>query len=280
MVEIKRKVSLKQKTEKPEPSASTPRTDVNIRRKVTFKEKSGGVNEEKGVVTAPVGSGSSGPSGNGNAPVISKGKKFFLGTVVLLLLAGGIYALINKNKASQTKQEPLSVSTTVPIDKDAQQNAQNDYSQPGSHEQSDASDQLSGFGDSDSPADNIEVPPVPAEEGQKGSVSTEKPEVSQSEVPSSEAPASSVANGSVGNNQNSNANSAVAPKSVGSSQTQTKQAVANTNAATLWENLDQQAKEVILGEYGNGTARMEALGDMYDEIQAKVNEYYRLKYGN
>ena len=268
MVEIKRKVSLKQKTEKQESSASAPRTDVNIRRKVTLKEKSGEVNEEKGVVTAPVSSGSSGPSGNGNSPVISKGKKFILGTVVLLLLAGGIYALINKNKASQTEREPLAVSTTVPIDKDAQQNAQNDYSQPGSHGQSDASDQLSEFGDSDSPADNIEVPPVPAEEGQKGSVSTEKPEVSQTEVPTSEAPASSVAN------------SAVAPKSVGSSQTQTKQAVANTNAATLWENLDQQAKEVILGEYGNGTVRMEALGDMYDEIQAKVNEYYRLKYGN
>jgi len=280
MVEIKRKVSLKQKTEKPDPSASTPRTDVNIRRKVTLKEKSGEGAEDKGVVTASGGSGNAGPSGNGKRPFFSTGKKFILGTVILLHLAGGIYALINKNKAGQTEQEPLAVSTTVPVDKDAQQNTQNDNSQSGSHEQSEAADQLSDFRDSDSPTDNIEVPPVSAEEGQNGSVSTEKPEVSMPSVPTSETPASSIANGSVGNNQNSNANGAVANKSVGSSQTQTKQAVANTNAATLWENLDQQAKEVILGEYGNGTARVEALGDMYDEIQAKVNEYYRLKYGN
>jgi hypothetical protein len=279
MVEIKRKVSLKKKTEKPEPSASATRTDVNIRRKVTLKEKSGGVVEEKGVDTTPVGSGNSGPSGNGNPLVLSKSKKFILGTIVLLLLAGGIYALINKSKVGQTEQEPLAVST-IPVNNDTQQSAQNDYSQPGSHEQSEAADQLGEFGDSDSPTDNIEVPPVSSEEGQKGSVSTEKPEVSQPSVPTSETPVSSVTNGSVSNNQNSNVNGAVANKSVGSSQTQIKQAVANTDAATLWENLDKQAKEVILGEYGNGIARMEALGDMYDEIQAKVNEYYRLKYGN
>lgn len=278
MVGIKRKVSLKQKTEMLEPSASTPKTDVNIRRKVTLKEKSGGAVEEPGAVTAPVGSGTSGFSENGNPPVISKGKKFILGTVVLLLLAGGIYALINK--AGQTEQEPLVVSTTVPVGNDTQQSAQNDYSQPGSQEQSEAADQQGEVGDSDSPTDNIEETPSSAEEEQKGSVTPEKPEVAQPQVPTSEVPASSVTNGSVGNNQNSNTNGAAAKKSVGSSQPQTKLAVANTNAASLWENLDQQAKEVIIGKYGNGTVRMEALGDMYDEIQAKVNEYYRLKYGN
>ncbi len=38
------------------------------------------------------------------------------------------------------------------------------------------------------------------------------------------------------------------------------------------KNTEQIAKEVIAGKYGNGEQRKEALGSLYKEVQAKVNE--------
>jgi len=39
--------------------------------------------------------------------------------------------------------------------------------------------------------------------------------------------------------------------------------------------LDEKAKQVIRGEYGNGADRKHALGSEYDAIQQRVNEIYR-----
>ena len=38
------------------------------------------------------------------------------------------------------------------------------------------------------------------------------------------------------------------------------------------KSIDELAKEVIAGKYGNGDARKQALGSRYDEVQARVNE--------
>lgn len=38
------------------------------------------------------------------------------------------------------------------------------------------------------------------------------------------------------------------------------------------KSVDELAKDVIAGKYGNGDARRNALGSRYDEVQAKVNE--------
>ena len=38
------------------------------------------------------------------------------------------------------------------------------------------------------------------------------------------------------------------------------------------KSVDELAKEVIQGKYGNGDDRKKALGDRYDEVQARVNE--------
>ena len=38
------------------------------------------------------------------------------------------------------------------------------------------------------------------------------------------------------------------------------------------KSVDELAKEVIAGKYGNGDARKSALGSRYDEVQARVNE--------
>ena len=39
--------------------------------------------------------------------------------------------------------------------------------------------------------------------------------------------------------------------------------------------LEEKAKDVIRGNYGNGEIRKQKLGDQYAEIQSKVNEMYR-----
>ena len=39
--------------------------------------------------------------------------------------------------------------------------------------------------------------------------------------------------------------------------------------------VEEEAWRTIRGNYGNGAARKEALGSRYDEIQTKVNEFYR-----
>ena len=45
--------------------------------------------------------------------------------------------------------------------------------------------------------------------------------------------------------------------------------------ATHSGTLEEKAKEVIRGKYGNGEIRKQKLGDQYSEIQSKVNEMYR-----
>ena len=44
--------------------------------------------------------------------------------------------------------------------------------------------------------------------------------------------------------------------------------------------LEEKARQVIRGEYGNGAARKQALGGEYFTIQSKVNEIYRNKANN
>ena len=278
MVEIKRKVSLRQKTEEADTSSSSsPRPEVNLRRKVSLKEKTGGAQEQE-VVTSTINTGGEGPSNNGNRPVVSKGKKFILGVVVLLLLAGGIYALLNREKGSQTEQEPLAVSN-VPVNSDSKQSSQEDNTQPDAVEQTDVIEQQDEIGKTDNPSDIVENPTSSAEDGTKAVDTSEE---SQAAEPSASRPdLSESTSAETGNVDNTQAmNPAVANRTTKASQTQTKHSSIANNSAALWDTLDQQAKEVILGRYGNGTARMDALGDEYDEIQAKVNEYYRLKYGN
>lgn len=54
------------------------------------------------------------------------------------------------------------------------------------------------------------------------------------------------------------------------------------------KSVDELAREVIAGKYGNGDARKQALGSRYDEVQARVNkilgtnkaEYYTVKKGD
>lgn len=56
------------------------------------------------------------------------------------------------------------------------------------------------------------------------------------------------------------------------------QAPKPANKATTTSNIDQLARDVIAGKYGNGDARKKALGSKYAEVQARVNQI--LKGGN
>jgi hypothetical protein len=48
-----------------------------------------------------------------------------------------------------------------------------------------------------------------------------------------------------------------------------------SSAAAIQGSVEEKARQVIDGVYGNGTDRKKALGDEYRAIQSKVNELYR-----
>ena len=48
-----------------------------------------------------------------------------------------------------------------------------------------------------------------------------------------------------------------------------------TSSANVTGTVEEEAREVIRGKYGNGDVRKRNLGDRYAEIQSKVNEMYR-----
>lgn len=50
-----------------------------------------------------------------------------------------------------------------------------------------------------------------------------------------------------------------------------------SQAATLSITLEEKAKEVIRGDYGNGEVRKQKLGNQYWDVQKKVNEIYHKK---
>lgn len=52
----------------------------------------------------------------------------------------------------------------------------------------------------------------------------------------------------------------------------------STNRGALSSDLEENAKAVIRGDFGNGQERKEALGNSYTEIQNRVNEIYRERY--
>lgn len=67
------------------------------------------------------------------------------------------------------------------------------------------------------------------------------------------------------------------PKPQSNKPTVTDKPTVSNNVASVAVNgtVEEEAWRTIRGDYGNGVARKEALGTRYEEIQAKVNEFYR-----
>ena len=60
--------------------------------------------------------------------------------------------------------------------------------------------------------------------------------------------------------------------------TQQKQdvtSIANVATIPMSGNVEENARRVIRGDFGNGQERKDKLGSAYAEIQSKVNEMYR-----
>lgn len=49
------------------------------------------------------------------------------------------------------------------------------------------------------------------------------------------------------------------------------------NSVDNSQNIEQIARDVIKGKYGNGQERKNKLGNLYNEVQAKVNEILKQK---
>lgn len=109
--------------------------------------------------------------------------------------------------------------------------------------------------------------------------STDEHSAAQNETPATEpSQKASDKNTSPQPNQSSPAN-----KQQATSKTQAPQPTVQINSpashnVTKTEangTIEEEAWRTIRGNYGNGAARKEALGNRYDEIQAKVNDFYR-----
>jgi hypothetical protein len=74
---------------------------------------------------------------------------------------------------------------------------------------------------------------------------------------------------------NSNNAKAVSPNSETKSQNSPNAGASSESVSQLQGSIEQKARQVIDGEFGNGSDRKVALGNEYASIQAKVNEIYR-----
>lgn len=269
MVEIKRKVSLKSKTVEEEPKVSSPKADINIKRKVSLKEKASGTD------TTTVQTGTPKDSSNGKKPGISSGKKIILGVVALLLLACGIYALIKKDKTGQEQQ----IVSTITTNDNNQRQPYDEYAGQEAIEQTETDNlQEEAIEEVTPTSDDTET--VQSEED--GITNTDKPQDNQLNNESTVSNPEVTESTAVSNVDNSVATQAQTTTSniPVNSQNQSNQIVNDQDDAALWNELDQITKDVILGRYGNGQDRVDALGDSYDDVQSKVNAYYIKKYGS
>jgi len=71
-----------------------------------------------------------------------------------------------------------------------------------------------------------------------------------------------------GNTNNSNSNSSSSTSEINTTRPESP-------SARLSGTIEEKAKQVISGTFGNGVERKRALGSEYDAIQAKVNEIYK-----
>lgn len=241
MVELKRKVSLKQKsTPKPE-----ERQDVNLKRKVTLKTKLGTTTATDNLIQTPSSSKSFDKCVK--KPVISKGKKAILGVVILLLVGLGVYALVNRNgdKDSIVREEPVAiVDDTVEESTEAKEEDSAYANEPNA--QVAESTQTGDNGTQESEGFDETQPVV---EDQNATA--------QETTPQSEGVNGNSGNVSTAENKTADKEHAatIAPNSQINSVASTQQYVSGIDevaAAALWASLDQDAKDVILGTYGNG----------------------------
>lgn len=131
----------------------------------------------------------------------------------------------------------------------------------------------------DVPAQNVPNVAEPESKENGTGESADEQSTAQNETPAPEtSQKASDKNTSPQQNQGSPAKKQQAtPKSQVPQPTVQSNAPASRNVTTTEANgtIEEEAWRTIRGNYGNGAARKEALGSRYEEIQAKVNDFYR-----
>lgn len=189
------------------------------------------------------------PTGRETEEPKGKGKWYAAALAGLLVLGGGVYYL-----SQQGEEEPQPVAVVAGTGQsddvakgettEGNQNEQNQEGETPSHAATAENPP------NDSPADNAPAGETPKAPSQETDVAAPA---------SGSNPASPTASQPVQNKSEVNP----AP---------TKPVTGSSSATGA---IEEEAKEVIRGKYGNGDVRKRNLGDRYAEIQSKVNEMYR-----
>lgn len=267
MVEIKRKVSLRQKntTAVPEPEQ---KPSVDLKRKVKLKEKQ--TPQPASETIGQAFPSKQGVPSSPKTPSKSKGKKAFWGILLFILIGLGVYALLNK----------VNIHKDGPSDKPTLVEHSNAVKEEGVQE-GELTEELVPDDSKVGQPSEVEKPAT----SQNDLMEQNDIEHHQADVSKPSDAKKSPANESLSQTSETNGNySTNEPDSKAKEKGQdvaSDASIANKKEVkVLWESLDQETKEVILGAYGNGKQRIESLGTRYAEIQAKVNAYYGEKYGH
>ena len=229
MVQIKKKVTLKAKTEQESVVETQQQTTVQptLRKKTPSTE----LKPEPQPVPAP----------DGNATGGNGGKNKVVGGLVALAVVGllgyGAYSLL-------THSDDKNSDTTT--------------------------EQVEGA----APSNEGDTKDVPNEET-AGTPDAENANDENTTVPSQDEPSSEAAIPQSESTQDASVKPAEPTKQSTQSNEIAKQTVTTSQSVALPGTLEEKAKDVIRGNYGNGVVRKQKLGDQYDEIQSKVNEMYR-----
>lgn len=234
MVQIKKKVTLKAKTEQESVVEMQQQTTVQptLRKKTPSTEQK----PEPQPVPAP----------DGNATGGNGGKKKVVGGLVALAVVGllgyGAYSLLTHS------DDKNSDTTTEQVEGAAPSNEGDTKDVP-----------------------NEETAGTPDAENANDSATNDE----NTTVPSQDEPSSEAAEPKSEPTQDASVKPAEPTKQSIQSNEIAKQTVTTSQSVTLSGTLEEKAKDVIRGNYGNGAVRKQKLGDQYDEIQSKVNEMYR-----
>lgn len=226
--------------------------NIHLKKKVTLRTKSTEASEEvqkpKVALKRKQPTPPTPPSGRKEEPK-GKGKWYAAALAGLLFLGGGGYYL--SQQGEDKPQSVVAVAGTGQSDETAKEEAtkgnQKEQKQEG-----------------EIPADA-----APAENPSGGTPSKEAFAGDTPVAPSSKTDAATPTSSST----------SVSPSTSQSIQEKTKATPAQTKQVTgpssAMGTVEEEAKEVIRGKYGNGDIRKRNLGDRYAEIQSKVNEMYR-----
>ncbi len=207
MVQIKKKVTLKTKTEQ-----SAEPTQQTVQPSLREKQSDGS-----------------------NEPAASQknGSKYLIGTIaVVALLCGGYYLLSDRTESSGE-------NPTVQVTENSNSN-KDDNNQA---ESANSNNENTGDSSSDQAEESNPSNSKVSTENEDRSVSLNEEQA----APTTNETSSHEANSTIG----------------------------NTESSLPSGSLEQKAKEVIRGNYGNGIERKQKLGEQYTEIQGKVNEMYK-----